>query len=759
MFKSSIHIVKPTVYGFTMLLGIMFLESLNVGAEEHPSVSLTQQGVQKIKEQLGRLPIFDQTLESVMQEVDLEISRGIDVPVPKDLAGGYTHERHKMNYQMMQKAGSIFQITGNERYAVYVRDMLMTYADLFPTLDLHPATRSYARGKLFWQCLNDANWLVYTSQAYDCIHDFLNQSQREKLENSLFRPYADFLSTGNPRFFNRIHNHSTWGNAAVGMIGLVMNDDELIERALYGLKSDDIDVTEKDDDGGFIKMPGQTKSGFLANLEHPFSPDGYYTEGPYYQRYAMYPFMVFAQGLQNVKPELGIFAYKDSVLIKAVGALLNLTDQNGRFFPLNDAQKGMSYLSRELVSAVDIAYHFGGNNPELLSIANKQERVLLNDSGLSVAEALATGKEKPFVKTSIELKDGPDGNQGGIGILRSGSPDDELCLVMKYTAHGFSHGHFDKLSFSLYDNGSEIVQDYGFARFVNIEQKNGGGYLKENTTWAKQTIAHNTLVVDETSHFKGEYRIGSKHHSDPYIFSVDDGFQIASAKEVNAYPGIEMHRTMALIEDDFLQKPIVLDILRVHAEEEHQYDLPYYFKGQLLSTDFQYDAPASLKVLGNSDGYQHLWSEATGISKSDNINITWLTAGRFYSITAVTDIGDQLLFNRLGANDPKFNLRRDGGIIIRKQGVKDATFAAVIEPHGHYGPVSEIASSAFGGISKVNLLKSDQKYSAVELEHQSGQRWWVLLANENNSEDLSHKLSIDQEVIEWQGPYKVFKKP
>ena len=61
---------------------------------------------------------------------------------------------------------------------------------------------------------------------------------------------------------------------------------------------------------------------------------------------------------------------------------------------------------------------------------------------------------------------------------------------------------------------NEVVQDYGMGRFVNIEQKGGGNYLKENKTWAKQTIAHNTLVQNETSQFKGEYDIGSKHHSE-----------------------------------------------------------------------------------------------------------------------------------------------------------------------------------------------------------------------------------------------------
>ena len=106
-------------------------------------------------------------------------------------------------------------------------------------------------------------------------------------------------------------------------------------------------------------------------------------------------------------------------------------------------------------------------------------------------------KTKPFVKKSIELSDGANGDEGAVGILRS----DDLELVFKYTAHGLSHGHYDKLSFALFEDGNEVVQDYGMARFVNIEQKGGGNYLKENTTWAKQTIAHNTIVQNETSQF------------------------------------------------------------------------------------------------------------------------------------------------------------------------------------------------------------------------------------------------------------------
>jgi len=72
-------------------------------------------------------------------------------------------------------------------------------------------------------------------------------------------------------------------------------------------------------------------------------------------------------------------------------------------------------------------------------------------------------------------------------------------LLMKYGVHGQGHGHFDKLHFTLFDGGREVVPDYGFARWINIEPKFGGRYLPENDSYAMQTIAHNTVVVDQKS--------------------------------------------------------------------------------------------------------------------------------------------------------------------------------------------------------------------------------------------------------------------
>ena len=713
----------------------------------HPNLILTKSGVEKIKSQLGSIPIFDKSLAKTKEEIDAEIALGIETPIPVDYSGGYTHVRHKRNMVALQKAGVLFQILDDEKYAKYVKDMLMQYEEMYKTLPLHPKTRSYARGKLFWQSLNDSNWLVYVSQAYDCVYNYLSEEERNKLETNLFKPFADHISIHSPQFYQRVHNHSTWGNTAVGMIGLVMNDQELIDRALYGIKGVDLDKTAKDDDGGFLNKDG--KAGFLANIEEPFSPDGYYNEGPYYQRYAMYPFLIFAEGLHNVKPELKIFEYKEGVLLKSINALLNLSDADGDFFPLNDGQKGMSYYTSALVTAVDISYHFGTHDPGLLSIASAQDRVLLDDSGLAVALGIKNGKAEPFNKKSINLSDGPNGKQGGVAVLRN----EEIELVFKYAAQGSSHGHYDKLSFSLYEDGEEVIQDYGLARFVNIEQKGGGNYLKENKTWAKQTIAHNTITQNEVSHFGGKYEVGSKYHSELYFYDdTNPHVQIVSAKEANAYPGTELHRTFAIINDEDFEKPFVVDIMNVNSESENQYDFPYYYFGQIMKTDFQYTVPSELKPLGKSFGYQHLWKEAEGKPLSDNAKFSWLNHGKFYTITTTSDATDNLILARIGAKDPEFNLRPEPAFIIRRH-AKSTIFASVIESHGNYSPVSESAVNAYSSVSSLKVAYNGENYTAVKIEDAKGKIKMLLLANNGTSNKREHILEIGNEEYKWLGPY------
>jgi hypothetical protein len=108
----------------------------------------------------------------------------------------------------MFRAGEVYQLTGDKKYALFVRDMLLAYAKMYPTLGLHPEHKGSGPGKLFWQGLNDCVWLVYTIQAYDCIFDFISEKERHEIESNLFEKIIHFFTVedSSPLL---VHNHGT----------------------------------------------------------------------------------------------------------------------------------------------------------------------------------------------------------------------------------------------------------------------------------------------------------------------------------------------------------------------------------------------------------------------------------------------------------------------------------------------------------------------------------------------------------------------
>ncbi|MGQ1892015.1 heparinase II/III domain-containing protein [Thermophagus sp. OGC60D27] len=713
----------------------------------HPNLILTNSSVKEAKKLKEKLPLLSISFEKLKTRTDQLMSQPMDVPIPVDPAGGYTHNKHKSNYIAMYGAGVLWQLTGEEKYAEFVKNMLLEYAALYPQLGRHPVKASYAPGKLFWQSLNEAVWLVYTIQAYDCVFSYLDPQDRLTIETNLLRPYVDFLSVESPKVFNRVHNHGVWAVAAVGMTGLALRDDELVERALYGVEGDQ----PKDKEAN--------ESGFLVQLTELFSPDGYYTEGPYYQRYALLPYLLFAQSLESNRPDLRIFAFRDSVLKKAVLTTLQLTNVDGRFFPINDAIKEMSLAAPELVNAVDIIYNVDQSQKELLSIARQQGEVVFSRGGVAVARDLEKGEAKPFIRRSRQFFDGAHGDKGAIGVLRS--EEREQAIVMKYASHGMGHGHFDRLSVMFYDSGHEILTDYGAARFVNIEYKHGGRYLPENDTWAQQTIAHNTLVVDQMSQFGGNVKKASKTDGTPWFFKVDqETVKVMSAKELNAYPGISLHRTLALIEDSVLLKnPLIVDVFRAasDADQVHTYDLPFHYDGQILHTNFPYERFKILKAFGSSNGYQHLWNEGAG-SPGDRVSrIVFLNNRSFYSVNTEAQEGDTIFFTRLGSNDPEFNLRNEPSWVLRRHKAGGSLFVSTIEAHGYRDYETELIDSPFGSVMNIETLMNTDDYTIVSVELVNNKRIILAISNRDREATSRHHVKLkDDKEVSWDGPFKMY---
>ncbi len=675
--------------------------------------------------------LFDKSIADIRNALDERRAQGVPVPIPVDAGGGYTHEQHKQNAKTIYEAGMLYRQTGDESYRDFAKSILTDYADMYPTLGLHPKRKEgHPAGRLFWQGLNEAWWLVYVSQGYEAIRADLTEDERNKIETALLRPVADFLSEGSPKTFNRIHNHGTWSAAAVGMTGYVLDDRDYVDKALYGL--------DKSGDAGFLKQ-----------IDLLFSPDGYYAEGPYYQRYALMPFVLFAQSIEKNDPDVKIFDHRDGVLRKAITATIQQS-YAGRFFPINDAIREKGLNTAELRYAVAIAYDLT-KDPTLLSIVKLQKSIVPTPEGKALSQAIAAGKAQPFVFKTLKLRDGPKGDRGALITLRSGPEPDAAAVVFKAASQGLGHGHFDRLGLLYYDNGDEIIADYGAARFLNVEPKNGGHYLLENTTWAKQTIAHNTLVVDQSSQFSGDWKRGEEHT--PTILAFDDtpGASLAAAQINTAYDGVTYTRMIAMVEREDAGSYIV-DVIHATSDADHVYDLPVHFKGQLIETSLPFKhSTERLTPLGESAGYQHLWktAEAQNIESKSISDFSFVISDQFYSLTFASDHPIDSFLTRLGANDPDNNLRNEQALILRSYG-RETNLVSVYERHGLYDNDEEVTLYSGSSIEDLTISQSGDTSIYAVTPKTGGEI--LILFSANPSQTADHSVVFKTETLNWRGP-------
>ena len=721
-----------------LIIALLFLISVNFAQSTYLLFSAND--IKEIRANHDKYPLFKTTYDSVKQSIDFTITQPVDVPIPKD-AAGYTHEKHKQNYNSMYNAGFFYAITGEAKYADFVKLMLKKYAVLYPQLKKHPAAASETPGRIFWQSLNETVFLLNTVQAYDFVKEYLSKEDRTFIETNLFRKLADFFMTEGIHEFNLIHNHGTWSVAAVGMTGLVLKDEDMVQKALYG--SD-------------LKK----EAGFMKQLECLYAPDGYYTEGAYYARYAILPFFIFAEALENEKPEMKIYEFRNSILKKALYTTLQLTYSTGVFIPINDAIKEKNFTSPEVALSLNYVFRRYGADAQLLWVAQKQKMVTLSYSGLLVAQALGDILEKDipeFGYKSLALTDGPSGTQGGLSILRTGTISDMTMLVSKYTSHGLSHGHYDKQSICYYNQGREIIPDYGAARFINIDPKYGGRYLPENKSFAMQSIAHNTLVQDEKSHYNGKREISDNFSPSFRFFSVKEAnLQATGSWDTTAYPGTKILRSSFILKDAAFEHPVVLDVVSSFSNDIHKFDLPFYYLGHFIETNVKYSAnDKERKPLGKANGYQHLWNEAQGTC-GDFFSFTFLNGERFYTISTTADTNTTVNFVRIGANDPKFNLKNEPGLILRKQGTT-SLFASIIEPHGKFDEVREFTSGVYSSVQSVKTIVHNSQVSIIKISLKNNSTFTLCIWNLETDAPSAHSIKIDGTEYKWSGYYSLIK--
>ncbi len=139
----------------------------------------------------------------------------------------------------------------------------------------------------------------------------------------------------------------------------------------------------------------------------------------------------------------------------------------------------------------------------------------------------------------------------GLVILRNAGLE---CSMFFGRKNG--HGHHDRLGIELFGCGERLTPDLGYPQFA--------AESKAPPAWERNTIAHNTVTVNERKQYNGCAGWLRAFHSRGFV-------EMAEAEANRSYDCTDVYtRTIAIIDRE---EPFFLDIFRVSGGTAHDYSL------------------------------------------------------------------------------------------------------------------------------------------------------------------------------------------
>ncbi len=439
--------------------------------------------------------------------------------------------------------GLAWRLTGNPLYAAGAADILRAYAVRYAGYDLHNVdgnpTGSAAR--VLAQTLDEAGWLIPIAWAYDLVADSpaLDDTARTAIEHDLLRAAVATIRR-NP---SGMSNWQSWHNAAIAAAGFALDDPTLVAVALR-----------------------DPANGFEYQLSESVSADGFWYEGSWgYHFYALDALVYTAELARRA----GYDAYGDPALRGMLEAPVRFAMPDGSLPAFNDS--GTSNV-RSQRRHYEVAWNRYGDPlfaAPLSGASRGRDALLWGAATLPETEDLAFG--------SLLFPD------AGYAVLRTGAGDDANYLALDYGPHGGWHGHYDKLGFVLYARGIQLAIDPGTQSYA----------APTHDTWDKVTVAHNTVVVDETTQAEAT---GTLHR-----FAALPELAAAAADAGEAYATASLERSLLLCPE------YVIDRCRVAARDGASHDIDWIV--HLVGEPTTELPLAPYAGFPSSAGYQHLTGE------------------------------------------------------------------------------------------------------------------------------------------------------
>ena len=535
--------------------------SLPLSEGQHPCLMVAADDIPRLKERVERFEWAKQAYAALQRSADKWLDKDIEFPdrggqwyhwFTCDKCGGklrslsptehecrscgekysgwpyddvYIMGLHSGLARAARDLGLMYAFTGEDRYADKEREILLGYAERYLDYPMHNIKGEEGRGAchVAAQPLSEAVWLISIVQGFDCVYDALSEDERQTIADDMLLPAAELVRG----YARSIHNIPCWENAAYGLVGLTLGNPDLAGAAING------------------------QFGFRNQIAQGVTDDGSWYEAAWgYHYYTLMALEPLATAAEHFGIDLHTDRYKSMFV-----APVRMMSPNGKLPAFNDSSRA-SAMGRGAL------YENAGRHWQAPEIG-----VVLGASSRANLPALLYGADE--VEGADEQLASAIFPASGVAVLRTDPGGDFAAQVpgvpgnyvaLDYGPHGSGHGHPDKLGFEFYGRGQLVATDAGSISYGNPAHRG----------WYKQTLAHNTVVVDGKSQQRATGNLLAR--------ALDDRASLVVADAGDAYPGVRLLRAMALLPD------MLMDVTLATSEKEHQYDWAYHSRGELTMT-------------------------------------------------------------------------------------------------------------------------------------------------------------------------------
>ncbi|MCC6699446.1 MAG: alginate lyase family protein [Candidatus Hydrogenedentes bacterium] len=429
----------------------------------------------------------------------------------------YITHRHHHWIRGMSDLGVAYALDPKPEYAERIKAILLEYASFYTTLPLHDKDgKDTAKSKahLFAQTLDESVALCQIAGAYDLVYDApcFTPDDHQRIETGFLRPMVETIQTNDMG----ISNWQSWHNAGVALAGFVLGDAALVEWAVNGT------------------------SGFVFQMANSVTASGmWYEEAPSYHWYALSAHVYLLEAAARA----GMDLYTLPPVKKMFDAPQRQVFPDGTSPALNDSARTVIANQRDYYEVAFRRFQ----DPAYLPLLKTRDSV---DALLWGVDTLPTDQARTLALVSSNEP------SEGLAILRDATG--QTAVFFDYGPGTSGHVHPAKLGLILYAHGDERFVDPGHLPYGNPMHRG----------WFTQTLAHNTVVVNEESQTRRSPKL--------LAFAATPDFSAVRAVCEGAYKGVVLDRTLCLAGNT------VLDVFHCTSEEEATFDLPLHVHGEIV---------------------------------------------------------------------------------------------------------------------------------------------------------------------------------